>query len=546
MFVLLDSFFTFTPEYPITVLDKGWTVTYHNEQFINTRLEDLSDQVGATFNRGDTITLINAYPISTPDVPFPYLMFKTHYCAFEVFLDNTLIASKYLESLTDGTFVGKGFNEVPLPYKVSGKRLTIKLYVAENGTQADLLSPIIGNYDDLYRYQLNSVNFPLFIGIFMIIFGLVFLLISLLFYLRSSGVATQVICSVLNMLIGVWLITAYSCAGYIMNNAFCTLLEYISIFLIIPFVYLLLYDLHKRYNNQVITLLGYACLVFVAIFIILHSFNFVHIEHFKLPYFGLSTMCIFIVINYALADIRHKIKNDSTKIIMFGLCVLCAMFIIYSTTSIFTNNVDYRQHELLSLVPAGALFFALMQLLNYFIFMTNSFAKKREYASLQQIAYADNLTGLPNRVCCDKKLLELNDTTSEFCILSFDLNGLKEVNDNSGHPAGDRLLKSFAEVLSSTFSELGLCCRIGGDEFLVLMDSVDKRILDQKIQYMVGKLSDLDFEDPEINHSVSYGYAFRSETVEKDTHSVFLLADQRMYDFKKKHYAHMMTRDDFK
>ena len=55
-------------------------------------------------------------------------------------------------------------------------------------------------------------------------------------------------------------------------------------------------------------------------------------------------------------------------------------------------------------------------------------------------------------------------------------------------------------------------------------------------------IKELDKEDIEINHSVSYGYAYRHETEEKDTHTVFMLADQRMYNYKREHYAHMMGR----
>ena len=58
-----------------------------------------------------------------------------------------------------------------------------------------------------------------------------------------------------------------------------------------------------------------------------------------------------------------------------------------------------------------------------------------------------------------------------------------------------------------------------------------------------SKLLALDETDPEANHSVSYGYAFRSETKDRDTHSVVMLADKRMYEYKRKFYSHMMKRD---
>ena len=57
MVVILQHFFRFTPQYPIFTLNKGWTVTYHNQQYINTNLEKLGTKLGNNFSRGDTLTL---------------------------------------------------------------------------------------------------------------------------------------------------------------------------------------------------------------------------------------------------------------------------------------------------------------------------------------------------------------------------------------------------------------------------------------------------------------------------------------------------------
>ena len=57
-----------------------------------------------------------------------------------------------------------------------------------------------------------------------------------------------------------------------------------------------------------------------------------------------------------------------------------------------------------------------------------------------------------------------------------------------------------------------------------------------------AKLLKLDEEDPEANHSVSYGYAYSSETPEHDTHTVYMLADQRMYEYKRKYYSSLTKR----
>lgn len=541
--IALSRFFSFNAEYPMLTLEKGWTVTYQNQQFINTNLEELNRQVGSSFNRGESITLSYAKPLPRLDCPFPYLFFKTQFCAYEIFIDDELISSKYVNYIDNNDFIGLGYDAVPLPKECFGKKLKIKLYVTENNTKADIINPIVGNFDDLYRYFYHKVIFPLFIGIFLIVFGQVFLIISGILYFKTSGVLTQVICSIINILLGIWVLTIYDVTNFIISKPLGTLAEYMSIYLLIPMLYALIHNLHKKQNNKVLIFTGYGTLFFSISFIALHMINLVHINHFQIPFYLLSFVGIMVLVLYIYMDIKNKVRSSSVQILMLGLSVLALALTIYAIIGITLPIVDYRQLPIMIyLLPGGSVFFVVAQLLNYFIFMTHSFAQKQEYASLKQVAYEDNLTGLPNRVSCDKELAKLNESEEEFCLLSLDLNGLKEVNDNSGHPAGDRLLKSFAETLSDVFSEKGMCCRIGGDEFLVLLKDIPSDELDHMLKILDLRLKELDKKDPEANHSVSYGYAYRSETKEHDTHSVFMLADKRMYEYKRKYYSNMMKR----
>ncbi len=250
-----------------------------------------------------------------------------------------------------------------------------------------------------------------------------------------------------------------------------------------------------------------------------------------------------LLVAYDYIDIRSKSKNSSLIVTMIGLTILSISLLAYSLTSVIGKIADYRQSWFhIILIPFGSIFFVVMQLLNYFIFMTHSFARKKEYQALTKIAYVDNLTGLPNRVDFDEKMAALDRSDYDFCLISLDLNGLKEVNDNSGHPAGDRLLRSFAHALAKTFENVGDCARIGGDEFVVMIKDIDSDTLDGLLKKLDETLLELDKVDVEINHSVSYGYAYRHEAEDKNTHTVLMLADKRMYSYKKQHYAHMMTR----
>ena len=542
-FTFATFFFSFKPTHPIMKLEKGWTVTYRNQQYLNTNLEHMSAQVGSVFSRGDVVNLSQAAPLIDIHCDFPYLAFKSRYCYYEIFLDEELISSTIPESSSNREFIGVGYNFIPLPDNYVGKRLTIRLYVTENSTRADIITPVIGDFDDIYRDMIHSMIYPFTIGLFLIMFGEVFLIIALLFYIRSAGVTTQILCSVLNIVLGFWILTAFDVTDFVLPTAVNTTLEFCTMYLITPLIYAIVFDLHRRLENRILIIMGLSTLFFSLVFMVLHFLNVVHINHFQTPYYFISTAGMIILGAYVYTDLKSKSHNSSRLILMSGITFMAVSLFCYIILAVVRQYIGLANTPVISMImPTGVMFFVFMQLLNYFVYMTHSFAQQKEYLALTKIAYVDNLTGLPNRVSCDERLVKFNKSDKNFCLLSLDLNGLKEVNDNAGHPAGDILLKSFADTLQSVMGDLGVCTRIGGDEFLVLIEETTSEELDQRLVKLDQELLELDKKVPDVNHSVSYGYAFRDEAEDRDTHSVFMLADQRMYDYKRAHYANMMKR----
>lgn len=86
----------------------------------------------------------------------------------------------------------------------------------------------------------------------------------------------------------------------------------------------------------------------------------------------------------------------------------------------------------------------------------------------------DHLTGVGNRLAFEKALADLG-ARSQFpvCLLIMDVDGLKILNDNLGHEAGDALLRRVAVLLQRTLREGDMIYRIGGDEFAVLIRGTD-------------------------------------------------------------------------
>lgn len=94
-------------------------------------------------------------------------------------------------------------------------------------------------------------------------------------------------------------------------------------------------------------------------------------------------------------------------------------------------------------------------------------------ADLAMQATIDDLTGLLNRRgfldAAEKEVAKARRTGGPLCLLAADVDGLKQVNDQFGHAAGDQMLRDVATVLAGTLRAADLIARIGGDEFCVLL-----------------------------------------------------------------------------
>ena len=88
---------------------------------------------------------------------------------------------------------------------------------------------------------------------------------------------------------------------------------------------------------------------------------------------------------------------------------------------------------------------------------------------LEQKAFIDAHTGLPNKSACNELLNKKDIITDPTACIMFDLNNLKIVNDTRGHSAGDQLIMNFAKLLRSVIPEKDFVGRYGGDEFIAVI-----------------------------------------------------------------------------
>lgn len=125
---------------------------------------------------------------------------------------------------------------------------------------------------------------------------------------------------------------------------------------------------------------------------------------------------------------------------------------------------------------------------------------------IEELAYHDTLTGLPNRLQLDKKiehsinLAKRNQTN--FAVLFLDLDHFKKINDSLGHQYGDQVLVEVAQRLCNNIREIDIASRLGGDEFVLMLEQTDARGAEISAQRILEALA-MPFTINSINFTVT-------------------------------------------
>lgn len=136
---------------------------------------------------------------------------------------------------------------------------------------------------------------------------------------------------------------------------------------------------------------------------------------------------------------------------------------------------------------------------------------------IEDLIYFDALTGLPNRILAKDRFnhaaAKSKDNGTSVGLLYLDLDDFKTINDSLGHKMGDEFLKHIARQLQGALKESDTVCRLGGDEFLVILEDIKSRNCTlETIEKIQKNLSEpLDIIGNVLVSSASIGIAFYPE-----------------------------------
>lgn len=160
-------------------------------------------------------------------------------------------------------------------------------------------------------------------------------------------------------------------------------------------------------------------------------------------------------------------------------------------------------------------------------FVTNSLDRKKQQAYLEKLSYRDMLTGLYNRNRYIERLEAYKQVQDQqIGAIYIDLNGLKKVNDEQGHRAGDELIVRAAGTIAGIFAEDAY--RVGGDEFVVILLDVSREEFARKTEQLRRQM-----QENSVDASIGGVWQASTENLE----DLLRRADENMYREKKRYYS---------
>ena len=170
----------------------------------------------------------------------------------------------------------------------------------------------------------------------------------------------------------------------------------------------------------------------------------------------------------------------------------------------------------------------------------NAEIMKQRASYMTELANLDSLTGIRNKTAYDRLVrkmeyeLDMGNLTL-FGIAMIDLNNLKVINDSYGHEQGNYAIKKLCYIICNTFVHSPVF-RVGGDEFVVILNNPDYSIVYSLIANLKHELFMLEKNDnlePWERISAAVGFASYDSKIDKSVSDVFVRADKLMYENKR-------------
>ena len=517
-------------------LDDSWQISIDGTEYDNIRLSEF--QMPAT-KRGTEVILRRSLP--EENYKQTSLRMLIRYSAVQISMEHNVFFEKGMEAYARHDILGSGYIWAALPDDYAGKEIEIRLLTGEKNafTSFDSIMMVDSEYG-IRWLMLNNIT-TIAIAVFLFVLGLLLLLSTGIIAGRDKRFQLLLYIGLFSVAIACWMICNSRLIEVISDSfTFNVRMEYISMYLAAIFLVMFIAEFMQK-TIQKKWLHGEA-LFFVVLLLILSFLSESNRIHYcKTGFiFQLSVLAAIIPVIVELVIMVRRLHLKAERSVLTGI-VFFAVSVVLELARYRYNKLSVPEYHLtLSFVPIGALMLIVLMLEAFCIVMMKRAVEDMEREKLYEMAYQDALTNLKNRAWCEKIMQEYEDSHNPVSIINIDLNYFKHVNDTYGHAKGDELLIHFAEILKAAFPYPACVGRMGGDEFIVILDYETEGELEAKIQNLnkvVTEWNQKTTEDKQI--SFASGFASNENDMTRSVWKVYEAADHKMYEYKQKY---KMTR----
>lgn len=469
-----------------------------------------------------------------------YLCFRSKNIFYQVYYDGELVYDPYVpESRLYTQSFGTRWNYVPISMDDAGKLIEIRVKTVYDSASASVDNLYIGQPARAIMDTIEEKLVAFVTCIIMLFVGIMLIVVDIPTNMGKEKNHELLYLGLFAVSVATWCLSETHLFQYYLGDS--RLLQVISccslMMVAIPLVLYLdaAFGLHKRWIVNGMVILSF---IQFAFSMILHVTNISDVH--ETLWFSHIVLILSAII-LCSAAIRSTFLKKAAPLNIYGVLRGVGLISLAMTAVIDIWRYYGRgSNDRAMFVRIGFLLFILCYGSSSLEKTINAVKLAARTEFVRKLAYQDGLTGIGNRTAFQEYLEDIEKKKEMFPsvgIIIFDVNDLKYVNDNLGHPVGDDMIIETAKLIEEAFSGESSCFRIGGDEFAVVMAGEQvKQQYEAGITHFKEAMEAYNgHPDNNLRISVAYGFAmYAEESSDRRLQNVYHEADAQMYENKKR------------
>ncbi|MDO4329809.1 MAG: GGDEF domain-containing protein [Lachnospiraceae bacterium] len=413
---------------------------------------------------------------------------------------------------------------VTLPEGCFGKQFVLRVK-GQSDSQNPVILAYLGGAKEMAAKLWQDNMYALLFGVCSFLAGTGLCLMAAYLKRHNLGVRRKCLVDLSGFMFvtGIWVVTDSGLLLCLTNQvALINIISFVSFFIMPVFLLRFISDIWVK--TPVLNGICQIFLIIAGIYLLNYLVPVVPGYVLLLPDHILCFTAIGVVLKKGWKQMRYQEKEEIRKLFA-GLAILCLFAMI--SFVIFYINPTYNYPIVYSI---GIFLFYLVLLDMTFSTLYKQMKKTASLDIYKRMAYTDSMVGMENRAAFTETQKK-NPLTRGRSYILMDINNLKMVNDRYGHFEGDRLIQAAANCILDVFGETGRCYRIGGDEFVVILENDTEEVVKKALKHLQERIQE-ENEQKEIALSIAAGYATwqkPSDTAQE----LFQRADTAMYARKQ-------------